>query len=440
MSLLDTFRVPTELEPAVQNSYRREQWTELSMPLATGLLEGGFVAVLAAKAFDAQPWMIAVISAASMFGNLSSFFWNRLAMGRAKVPLVTALQLVVLGCVAAIALSPQSILGGWILVGAVVVSRLLIAGIITLRSVAWSLNYDRSLRARITGRLQATTSLMIVLATGLGSLLLDSHPESFRWLYATGLLAGSVGVWAYSGVSLQGEKRHQVMERRSGRDSLGRNNFLAILRSDPHYARYQWFQFISGLGAMMMEPPLVYLISKQIGANYATSIGIVLIIPFLLNFTTIHLWARYFDRVHVSEFRARQNALWVIGTLVMFWGAFSLSLVWLAVGRFLTSLVNAGGTLAWQLGHNDFAPQEQLSAYMGVHVTLTGVRGAIAPFAGMALYLGWDANGHLPGSTGLGVWLFFLSAILGMVAWRGFARLQRDMEKLGLADGHRASS
>jgi hypothetical protein len=58
----------------------------------------------------------------------------------------------------------------------------------------------------------------------------------------------------------------------------------------------------------------------------------------------------------------------------------------------------------------------------------------------MALYLGWDANGHLPGSTGLGVWLFFLSAILGMVAWRGFARLQRDMEKLGLADGHRASS
>jgi MFS family permease len=440
MSLLDTFSVPTELEPAVRNSFRREQWTELSMPVATGLLEGGFVAVLAAKAFDAQPWMIAVISAASMFGNLSSFFWNRLAMGRAKVPVVTALQVVVLVCVAAIALSPQSILGGWVLVGAVVLSRLLIAGIITLRSIAWSLNYDRSLRARITGRLQAITGLMIVLATGLGSLLLDSHPESFRWLYAAGLLAGSVGVWAYSGVSLQGEKRHQVMERRSGRDNLGRNNFLAILRSDPHYARYQWLQFISGLGAMMLEPPLVYLISKQIGANYATSIGIVLIIPFLLNFTTIHLWARYFDRVHVSEFRARQNALWVVGTLVMFWGAFSLSLVWLAVGRFLTSLVNAGGTLAWQLGHNDFAPQEQLSAYMGIHVTLTGVRGAIAPFAGMALYLGWDANGYVPGSTGLGVWLFLLSAGFGMVAWRGFARLQQDMEKLGLTDGHRTLS
>jgi hypothetical protein len=46
----------------------------------------------------------------------------------------------------------------------------------------------------------------------------------------------------------------------------------------------------------------------------------------------------------------------------------------------------------------------------------------------------------VPGSTGLGVWLFLLSAGFGMVAWRGFTRLKQDMEKLGLTDGHRASS
>jgi hypothetical protein len=40
----------------------------------------------------------------------------------------------------------------------------------------------------------------------------------------------------------------------------------------------------------------------------------------------------------------------------------------------------------------------------------------------------------------LGVWLFLLSALLGSVAWRGFTRLKQDMEKLGLTDGHRASS
>jgi MFS family permease len=178
---------------------------------------------------------------------------------------------------------------------------------------------------------------------------------------------------------------------------------------------------------MMIEPPLVYLITKQIGASYVVSIGIVMLIPFLLNLATIPLWARYLDRVHVAEFRARQNLLWVVGVVIMFWGALTLSLLWLAIGRIVCGITNGGGTLAWQLGHNDFAPRDQLAAYMGIHVTLTGVRGAFAPFLGMALYLGWDSQGYIPGSTGMGAWLFMLAAVLAVIAWRGFHVLQKEI-------------
>ena len=52
--------------------------------------------------------------------------------------------------------------------------------------------------------------------------------------------------------------------------------------------------------------------------------------------------------------------------------------------------------------------------YMGMHVTLTGVRSAFAPFLGMALYLGWDAKAYVPGNSGLGAWLFLVSALLGV--------------------------
>lgn len=420
------FKVPG-LDPAVQKSFQREQLCEFTLPLATSLMEGGFVAVVAAKTFDAQPWVIAVISAAPMFGNLSSFFWNRIATGRPKVPMVVALQCLVLLCVATIAVSPQTTSGAFVLLASVVLSRILIAGIITARSVAWSLNYDRALRARATGRLQAITSLMVVVTTGVGGLVLDARPENFRWLYGAGALLGGLGVWSFWGVSVIGEQRHRVLERRGTRDGSGRNAFFTILRDDRRYARYQLYQFISGVAAMMLEPPLVYLVSKEIGASYVASIGIVLLLPFLLMLATIPWWARYLDRVHVAEFRARQNSVWVVGVLVMFVGAWQLSLWWLALGRFLTSIVNGGGSLAWQLGHNDFAPREQLSAYMAVHVTLTGVRGAFAPFLGMALYLGWDAKGYVPGSTGLGAWLFLVSAILGVIAWRGFDVLQREI-------------
>ncbi len=427
MSAFDKFFEIPELDPAVRQSFRREQLSELTLPLATSLVEGGFVAVVAAKAFNVEPWVIAVISAAPMFGNLSSFVWTRIATGRSKIPMVVALQTLVLLCVAAIAVSPQSQAGAWILLTSVVLCRVLITGIITVRSVAWSLNYDRVLRARATGRLQAITSLTVVLTTSLAGLILDAHPENFRWIYAAGALFGGVGVWLFRGVLVRGEKRHRVLERRGAQEGRRRDGFFEVLRKDTLYARYQLHQFISGTANMMLEPPLVYLVTKQLGASYFVSIGIVMLIPFTLNLATMPLWARYLDKVHVTEFRARQNAGWVIGVLIMFWGAWTFSLWWLALGRIITGIVNGGGNLAWQLGHNDFAPRDQIATYMGIHVTLTGVRGAFAPFLGMALYLGWDAQGYVPGSTGLSAWLFLLSALLGVVAWRGFDQLRKDV-------------
>jgi hypothetical protein len=420
------FQIP-DLDPAVQKSFRREQLSELTLPLATSLMEGGFVSVVAAKAFDVEPWVIAVISASPMFGNLSSFFWTRIASGRSKVPMVVTLQMMVLLCVVAIALSPRSHDGAWIVLTSVVTARILIAGIITVRSVAWSLNYDRALRARATGRLQAITSLTVVLTTSLAGWALDARPENFRYVYAAGAALGCIGVWIFRGVLVQGEKRHRVLERRGSQEGHRRDGFLKVLRGDTLYARYQLHQFTSGTANMMLEPPLVYLVSKQLGASYVVSIGIVMLIPFTLNLATMPLWARYLDKVHVTEFRARQNAGWVVGVLVMFWGAWTFSLAWLAVGRVVTGIVNGGGSLAWQLGHNDFAPRDQLSTYMGIHVTLTGVRGAFAPFLGMALYLGWDAKGYVPGSSGLSAWVFLLAAVLGVFAWRGFDRLRKDV-------------
>jgi MFS family permease len=420
-------RPAASLHPTVARSFRREQVTELTLPVATSLMEGGFVAVVAAKTFHAEPWMLAVISASSMFGNLSSYFWNRVGNARPKIPLIVILQLLVLGCVVAVALSPRADTGAWVLMISAIACRLLIAGIITTRSVAWSLNYGRHLRARVTGRLQVLSSLMVVMTTSVGGLLMDAHPENFRWLYIGGALIGAVGVWSFSRVEVLGERRHRVLERRRTEDGGGSSRFLAILRADRHYARYQLHQFTSGVAAMMIEPVLVYLVSRQIGASYIVSIGITMIIPFLITLLTLPFWARYLDRVHVAEFRARQNSLWVIGILITFAGAWQMSLAWLAIGRIVTSIVNGGGSLAWQLGHNDFAPKDQLSAYMGIHVTLTGVRGAFAPFLGMALYLGWGAIGPIPALPGIGAWLFLVSAALAVSAWQGFERLRREL-------------
>ena len=103
MSLLRRLFDLPALDSKVFASFRREQLTETTLPIAVSLMEGGFVAVVAAKTFDVPPWVLAVISASPMFGNLSSFLWNRVGSARPKVPMIVALQSLVLVCLLAIA-------------------------------------------------------------------------------------------------------------------------------------------------------------------------------------------------------------------------------------------------------------------------------------------------------------------------------------------------
>lgn len=417
-----------DLPEVAQRSFRNEQLTELTLPVAFTLLEGGIVGVIAAKIFHVPPIVLAVITAAPMFGNISSFIWNRLATAKLKVRFANVVQILTMACVLAIALAPVNQIGAVLLVAGMIMSRLLITGIITVRSVIWSLNYNRALRARTAGRLQIITSLVTVLISSLVGPLLDANPEAFRWVYFSGALVGGVGIWFFSRVQVIGEDRHRVLERRSQRRaSASRSGFFEVLRQDRNYARYQTYQFAAGCANMILEAPLVFLVTRQLHATYTESIAITMVIPFALSIITLPIWARYLDRVHVTEFRARQSVLWVVSQVLLWAGALMNSLVWIGLSRLVLGIARGGGSLAWQLGHNDFARPDQLSAYMGIHVTLTGIRGATAPFLGMFLYIGWDLGWFSFGGMHEG--LFLLAAGLSAISWVGFRRLHRDMER-----------
>jgi len=416
------------LPDAAQRAFHYEQLTELTLPVAFTLLEGGLVGVIAAKIYQVSPIVLAVITAAPMFGNLSSFFWSRLANARTKVRFANVVQILTILCVLGIALAPVSRTGAWLLVLGMVLSRLLIAGIITVRSVVWSLNYTRTVRARTTGRLQILTSLVTVLVSSAVGPLLDTEPESFRWVYLGGALFGCLGIYFFSRVNVLGESRHRVLERRAARETSDRPRlgFFRILRDDKNYARYQLYQFTAGAANMIIEAPFVYLVTRQLNASYTVSIAMTMVIPFAVSVITLPAWGSYLDRVHVAEFRARQSVLWVGSQLLLWLGALYGALWLVAASRLTLGVARGGGALAWQLGHNDFADQQSLGAYMGVHVTLTGIRGATMPFLGMLLYLGLDVGGFEVAGVGSG--LFLLAAALSAVSWWGFRRLHAAMQ------------
>jgi MFS family permease len=430
---LNLFRRP-ELGALALAGYRRERLTEACFTVGPALMEGGFIGVIADKLFHVHPAVLALVTAAPMFGNLSSAFWARLAHGRRRVPFATALMAGFALCVALVALVPEGAVGAWLLVGALIAARLLLGGIVTLRSVVWTLNYPSEARGRVTARLSVVSTLGIAATAWAGGALLDGNPERFRLVYAIGAGVAALGVLAFSRVPVVGEDDHLDEERALGGEGNERGSVISVLREDGDYARFLGWQMLLGVAAMMTEAPLLYLVSRQMGASYAESIGIMIVIPFALSVVAIPFWATYLDRVHVSSFRSVHSWVFAFAQALLWVGAIAHSLGILALARVVNGAARSGGGLAWNIGHNDFAPSARAGLYMGVHVTLTGLRGAIAPFLGMALYLGWSARPlpftslALPEWAGLGDTLLILSAGLSSIAALGFRSLKRRIE------------
>jgi hypothetical protein len=231
---------------------------------------------------------------------------------------------------------------------------------------------------------------------------------------------------------MRGEEARSAPPLGSERARGPRGSVFAVLREDPHYARYLVWQSILGASNMMIEPAVVILVSRELAASTAMSVALITAIPVGLGVLLLPLWAALVDRMHVAEFRAKHSWLWAISQAATGVGALLDSLAWVAAGRILLGIARGGGTLAWNIGHNDFAKPERAGAYMGLHATLTGLRGAIAPFVGIALYAGVSASDlpggiSLPALPAIGGWMMILAAALSAISTLGFAALHRTI-------------
>lgn len=428
-SWLERPRIP----PFALASYRRELLAEATLPACYAVLEGGFVAVLADKVFQLGPFGIALISASQLFGNLASAAWARLGERRRKVPLITALQLGVCALAGAIAVIPATSAGGRLFVAALIASHVMRGGITTLRSVVWTQNYAAGVRARVTARLTFLGQGVLAAFAGLTGVWLDRSAFSFAEPYALGAALGVLGSLAFSRLAMRGEETPDAAPLGAQPHATGapRPSVFRVLREDPLYARYLLWQSLLGAANMMIEPAVVVLVSRELAASTATSVALTTVLPVGLGVVLLPLWAAYVDRVHIAEFRAKHSWLWAISQAVTGVGALSGSLACVALGRVVLGIARGGGTLAWNIGHNDFAKPERAGLYMGLHATLTGLRGAFAPFLGIALYVGVDEIAlpgtrlALPALPAIGGWMMILAALLSALATRGFARLHR---------------
>ena len=408
----------------------REVQVNALMAVTLGALEGGLLGVIVKTGFDqvAAPALVnlavAMVAGAPAFANAASLTFANLAHGRHKTRWVSALMAACSGCAILIALSPVSAAGLVWLVFWMISARLCWAGVITLRAAIWRANFPRHVRATITGRIAVTYSLLIALTAAATGIAMEFHAQAWRATLPTSAFLGLAAAWRYRRFTVRGHGRLLREESGArGNAKIRLSDAIDVLKTDRWYRRYMATMFVFGSGNLMVIALLVVILTEQLGVSRLVQVLVTTTVPLLALAAFTPVWARFLDQVHILDYRARHSWMFV-ATMALFVPGAIFGQLWLfGLGALVLGAAFAGGRLGWNLGHNDFASDGRSTLYMSIHVTLTGIRGLIAPLIGVGLYQWLESM--QPG-RGRFVLLFpFMLTLAGAITFVALARLRR---------------
>jgi hypothetical protein len=412
--------------------FERRAWTLIYVCL--GVIEGGTAAVMVRSLFGqavhgiAVDLVMALVSSAPAWANLASLAFARRAQGRPKIAFLQPLILALAVLVAALALIPEG--GGGLVVFLLlyVAARLVWAGIDTVRSVIWSVNYARHQRASITGRIMINGSIAIALCGLLLGWLLEREGPWFRVAIAGAGLCGLAGGWAFRRLSVRDEEG--LLEAERDRMREGARFDLAgirhLLATDRDFRHYMLAMSLFGAGFLTLTPLMVICLDEVLRASEFVQVAVTTAVPILTIPLAIRPWGRFLDRHHVIVFRSAHSKVGAVASLLLVLAVLLHLPLLLWPGALLLGVSLAAGSLGWTLGHNDFAPRGEETRYMALHVTLTGVRGLLAPPVGIATYYLLERW-----RDGAGAWALLLPLALVFAGAREFSAMRRLRESHG---------
>ena len=401
-------------------------WALMAVPM--GVLSGGVAGVLASTVFGgaAPAWVVAIavalLTGAGPLANMGSLGWAHFSLGRPKVAAINRLQAGLAAALLVASAAPIGAFGLLLFVAAIICAQLLWCGIVTIRAGIWRLNYGRTARFAFAADNQAIVSLIHAVAAAFTGWFIADNPALFRAILGLTSLCALAGLLRLRGLRVRREKRLLAAERAlGGGEGFRLGRYLSILREDPLYRRYMRCMMVLGSGNLMFPAPLILIMTRELGLAPFSQVLVTAALPTLIVPLSARYWARILAREHVISFRCLNSRWSALAIAVALAGVVleAEALLWLSA--VVLGVAIGGGMLGWNLGHNDFASEERAADYLGLHVSLTGIRGLFAPLIGVWLYGGIAVL--LPGFERYVLLLPLALTTAGSIA---FARFKRD--------------
>lgn len=250
---------------------------------------------------------------------------------------------------------------------------------VPLISATYSHIYPARMRGRIVSLTRMVHGLGGLLSLVILSRILERAPDSLAWIFPLAGVFVIVAVLRFAGMK---EIAGMHVNKRSLKGLIG------VLARDKQFRRFQFFQFILGCANLASLPLLAVYVKQEL--NLPVDVAVLIVGNGAVEMAVVLLSVRFhgslFDRLGVVRHRVLASVL--IGGGFVVW-AFTRD-VWMGVlAGVLIGLGRAGGGVVWTIGSLYFARKGDEGLYSGVHTSLTGLRGIIAPLGGLWLFETW---------------------------------------------------
>lgn len=374
-----------------------------AITLGTGLASSsGLASFVAVKSFGASEKEAIFISLAIQIGNLMGIFWARLMSGRRRLRIAFQAEFISFLVFIPIAFvtRPQAFIA-LIFLNTILKAPALVALAAVMRE-----NYPARTLATTLGKAEAVSLASMALSALLFGYLLRVDAHAYWYLYPVCGFVGLLAAWQLRGIP----ERKPDARPAVGAPSIF--DIYHILRRDRDFLRYQITYFIFGIGATIYTALLPLYLAQDLKSDHQQAAMALVVLQTALPVVTSPLWGRVIDRMNVLLLRGLFNILWGACPLLVI--AFhTIHGAYLA--QFLMGLTTGGSALIWALGINIYAKKADVSTYMGIHTTLTGLRGLIGPVVGLNLAWALQGSAAVPGYRGA-----FVLAALVMIAAGGY--------------------
>lgn len=254
--------------------------------------------------------------------------------------------------------------------------------------------YSKDNFGRLYGISSSIRQIMMMLTFFALGLLLDADPFSFTWFFPFLGVLGFFSIVLFSRIEYIPKTVPLVSDGLLKAVFISFKKMINILKTNKAYLDFQIAYIFYGFSFMSTRSVINIFYDKALSLNYSSvafyqnayNIIAIILLPFFgkligkidpRKFTVIPFisMAGYILFIALSAFFPYSIEIWNIQIYLM-----------LIISTVFYGFFNATMLLSWNIGSSYFGSNEAAGDYQSIHLFATGLRGAIAPIIGIALY------------------------------------------------------